>query len=77
MLISLGNLVMNVRRSAWVGNGLDGSKVILTLLVREKSTVTLEAHIPLLSVARARMQIRTIVVALPDFNESVSNGFAR
>ena len=66
-------------RSAWsVGNGFDGAEVVAAIASCHESSEALEVVVPLgaLQAAIARVDIRTLVVDLPDFHPSVGNRVA-
>lgn len=67
---------MNVRRASGVGNRFDGTEQIFTGGTREKSSEALEVFVTLVGVARLRVEVSPIVVALPYFDERVPHGLA-
>ena len=68
--------VMNVRRAAGVGNGLDGAEQVFTRGSRGESPEALEVLVPFVTVATASVQVGPVVIGLPDFNDSVSDRFS-
>src|SRR5262249_30516201 len=69
------HLEMNVRRAAGVWHRLDGAEIIFASGTGEEPTVALEVFVAG-SVVVGGMKIDAMAVCLPDFDESVANGFA-
>src|SRR5438093_8211897 len=59
-----------------IGNRLDGAEYILAGGTGEEAAETLEVCITLLAVAAPTVDIGSIVVALPDFNQRIANRIA-
>jgi hypothetical protein len=63
---------MDVRRAAGVGHGFDRAKIVLPGGTGQEPPVALEVLVASLLVAGAAVQVRALVVHLPDFDERVA-----
>src|ERR1051325_6484702 len=73
LLAAAFDLVMNVRRAARIGQRLDGAEQIFATRTRNEPAEALKVLILLLRVAGLAVQIRPVVVALPDFHDGIAN----
>ena len=64
---------MNMGRPAWIRHGLDRSKEILTRAASEKPTEALEVRVTFITVVTAAVQIRAVMIDLPNLNDRIPN----
>src|SRR5688572_18115374 len=62
--------------AAGVRHGLDRAKVVLASTVGQKPAEALEVSVSHFGVAGAGMQVRSVVIALPDFDGRIANRLA-
>ena len=68
---------MNVRRTTGVRHRLDGAEVVTAFDVRQKAAVSLEVGIAVFAPRIVTVDVRSVVIDLPDFDERVADRFAR
>jgi hypothetical protein len=71
---ALADLIVNVRRPAWIRDRLDGPESVFACGTRQESSITLKVSIAFVAIVTACMEIRTIGIRLPDFHQGVTQG---
>lgn len=75
ILVGLFDLKVHMWRSTGIRNWLDGTEQILASGTGDKASKALEVSVLFFLVSRLGVEVSTVVITLPDFNNRIAHGF--